>query len=84
VEGAILARCAINVHVRDINTDTLLVRVLGFKNVFYFHDFESAASFPRGHRRFRRIVLNRFASKLRGKLNMVVSHKGREGDYFVF
>lgn len=58
MESAILERCAFGIHVGNINSDALLVGVLGFENVLDFHDLEGATVATREGRRFACGVLD--------------------------
>ena len=84
MEGAILEGCSINIEIRDINSDALLICILGLKNIFNVYDLEGATIFACDSRRFSCAVLDGFSSKVRSKLDMVEPRKAGESDYLVF
>ena len=83
MESAILERCAFGIHVSNINSDALLVGVLGLENVFDFHDLEGAIIPAREGRGFAGGVLDGLPREMGSKLNMVEPREGGEGDDFV-
>ncbi len=84
MESAILEGCAINIHIRDINSDALLTCILGLKNIVNIYDLEGAAIVACDSRRFGGAVLDGLPREVRSKLDMIEPRKAGKGDYLVF
>tara|TARA_R110000737_G_scaffold42808_1_gene63362 strand:+ start:95 stop:352 length:258 start_codon:yes stop_codon:yes gene_type:complete len=83
MESAILERCAFGIHVSNINSDALLIGVLGLENVFDFHDLEGATIPAREGRGFAGGVLDGLTREMGSKLDMVEPSEGGEGNGFL-